>query len=119
MNDHDALLRAIGEHPEEDTPRLMYADWLEENGQPERAVFVRAQVERARPGLSAAEKYPFVRKNVHYLMNFVRGWHDELPRLKGIEWGDFNRGLVEEVRAADEGPIVAHAATIFAVPGVH
>jgi uncharacterized protein (TIGR02996 family) len=119
MNDHDALLRAIGEHPEEDTPRLMYADWLEENGQPERADFVRAQVELARPGLSPAERYPSVRKNVYYLTNFVRHWRDQLPQLPGIEWGDFNRGLIEEVRAATEGPIVEHAAEVFAVPGIH
>lgn len=30
MNDGAALLRAIIENPDEDTPRLMYADWLEE-----------------------------------------------------------------------------------------
>jgi uncharacterized protein (TIGR02996 family) len=119
MNDHDALLRAIGEHPEEDTPRLMYADWLEENGQPERADFVRAQVELARPGISPAERYPFVRKNVYYLTNFVRHWRDQLPQVPGVEWGDFNRGLVEEVRVATEGAIVAHAAEVFAVPGIH
>lgn len=30
MSDGDALLRAILAHPEEDTPRLVYADWLDE-----------------------------------------------------------------------------------------
>lgn len=39
-----ALLRAIAAHPDEDTPRLMYADWLEENDQPERAEFIRLQI---------------------------------------------------------------------------
>jgi uncharacterized protein (TIGR02996 family) len=119
MNDHDALLRAIGEQPEEDTPRLMYADWLEESGEPERADFVRAQVGLARTGLSAAERYPFVRKNVYYLTNFERHWRAQLPDLPGIEWGDFNRGLIEEVRAATERAIIAHAPKVFAVPGVH
>jgi uncharacterized protein (TIGR02996 family) len=119
MNDHDALLRAIGEHPEEDTPRLMYADWLDEHGQPERADFVRNQVELARPGLSAAERFPLVKKNVYYLAHHVRGWKAELPRVDGVEWGDFNRGLIEEVQADSEDPVVRHAKTIFAVPGVH
>jgi uncharacterized protein (TIGR02996 family) len=119
MNDHDALLTAIGEHPEEDTPRLMYADWLEENGDPERADFVRNQVELARPGLSGGELYAVVQKNRHYLSNFVRHWKAELPRIEGVEWGDFNRGLIEEVRAPHESPIVRHAAKIFAVPGIH
>jgi len=32
MDDGDALLRAILAQPEEDTPRLAFADWLEEQG---------------------------------------------------------------------------------------
>lgn len=48
MTDHDALLAAILAQPEEDTLRLAYADWMEENGQPERAEFIRVQVELAR-----------------------------------------------------------------------
>src|SRR5690242_10519314 len=47
MTDHDALLRAIGENPQEDTPRLVFADWLEENGQPDRAAFIRTDVAMA------------------------------------------------------------------------
>lgn len=41
MSDEPALLAAIRAHPDEDTPRLIYADWLDENGQPERAEFIR------------------------------------------------------------------------------
>ena len=33
---------------DDDTPRLVYADWLDENGQPERAEFIRVQCELAR-----------------------------------------------------------------------
>ena len=32
MNEEDALLRAICEHPDEDMPRLVLADWLSERG---------------------------------------------------------------------------------------
>jgi uncharacterized protein (TIGR02996 family) len=48
VNDHDALLAAVIADPDEDTPRLMMADWFDENDQPERAEFVRVQVELAR-----------------------------------------------------------------------
>jgi uncharacterized protein (TIGR02996 family) len=48
MSDHDAFLAAICENPDDDTPRLVFADWLEERDQPERAAFVRAQIELAR-----------------------------------------------------------------------
>ena len=47
MTDGDALYRAILAAPEEDTPRLVYADWLDENGQPNRAEFIRVQIELA------------------------------------------------------------------------
>jgi uncharacterized protein (TIGR02996 family) len=46
--DGDLLLRAICENPAEDAPRLVYADWLDENGQPERAEFIRVQIELAK-----------------------------------------------------------------------
>jgi uncharacterized protein (TIGR02996 family) len=46
----EAFLRDIIEHPEEDAPRLVYADWLEETGGAPgavRAEFIRAQIECA------------------------------------------------------------------------
>ena len=41
MTDGDALYRAIVARPEDDTPRLVYADWLEEHGRAEEAEFIR------------------------------------------------------------------------------
>lgn len=43
MNDRDSLLTAILAAPDEDTPRLMFADWLQENDETERAEFIRLQ----------------------------------------------------------------------------
>lgn len=41
---HDAaFLQAIRENPDDDAPRLIYADWLEERGQADRAEFIRIQ----------------------------------------------------------------------------
>lgn len=41
--DELALLAAIIAAPDDDLPRLVYADWIEERGRPERAAFVRVQ----------------------------------------------------------------------------
>ncbi len=41
-----ALLAAILAEPESDLPRLVYADWLDENGEPGRAELIRAQCDR-------------------------------------------------------------------------
>ena len=43
-----ALLAVIRAAPADDAPRLVYADWLDEHGQPERAEFIRVQIELAR-----------------------------------------------------------------------
>ena len=52
MSDESALLTAIIEHPDEDTPRLVYADWLDEHAtsaaQRARAEYIRLEIEQAR-----------------------------------------------------------------------
>ena len=42
-----AFLADICEHPDDDAPRLVYADWLDDHGQPERARLIRVQCEFA------------------------------------------------------------------------
>ena len=37
----EPFVRAICANPDEDTVRLVYADWLDENGDPDRAAFIR------------------------------------------------------------------------------
>jgi uncharacterized protein (TIGR02996 family) len=46
MTDGEALLETVLDNPDDDVPRLIYADWLEETGQPvniARAEFIRLQ----------------------------------------------------------------------------
>lgn len=47
-DDRAAFLRTIVADPEDDTVRLAFADWLDENDDPARAEFIRVQVELAR-----------------------------------------------------------------------
>jgi|SRR6185503_1468534 len=47
-HDQRSLLTAILSDPEDDMPRMKYADWCEENGDGERAAFIRVQMELAR-----------------------------------------------------------------------
>lgn len=48
MSDFDALLQAVCDNLADDTPRLVFADWFEDRGEPERAEFIRLQVAAAR-----------------------------------------------------------------------
>jgi uncharacterized protein (TIGR02996 family) len=96
------------EHPEDDVPRLVYADWLEERGDPARlarAEFIRLQCawERSR------RDGPGTRMN-QLLVKYEREWLGELrPFLKG--WG-FRRGFVESARIG-VNRFLAHADTLF------
>jgi uncharacterized protein (TIGR02996 family) len=48
MTDDAPFLRDILENPDDDAPRLIYADWLDEHGGCDRAEFIRVQIELAR-----------------------------------------------------------------------
>ncbi len=49
MTEEQALLATIFATHEDDAPRLIYADWLDEHDQPERAEFIRTQIGIATP----------------------------------------------------------------------
>lgn len=51
MTTYDALLADVIAAPEDDGPRLILADWLEDDGQPERALYVREAVAGRDPRL--------------------------------------------------------------------
>ena len=44
MSDREAFVAAIAANPADDLPRLVFADWLDEHGDPERAEFIRTQI---------------------------------------------------------------------------
>jgi uncharacterized protein (TIGR02996 family) len=44
MDTRDALLRKIIDHPDDDLPRLVFADWCDDQRQARRAEFIRRQV---------------------------------------------------------------------------
>ncbi|QJW95015.1 TIGR02996 domain-containing protein [Frigoriglobus tundricola] len=95
MSDRDALLAAIRAHPDEDTPRLVYADYLEEHDAPARAAFVRTQVEYARtpPWEPFAVRLRWRQPDTVSGKPFVK----DLPPVPGsvIEWPSepFRRGF--------------------------
>ncbi len=49
----EALLQESKERPEDDTPRLVLADWLEERGETARAQLIRLQCRAGRPSSTA------------------------------------------------------------------
>src|SRR4051812_48307025 len=48
FDEREALVAAIAANPDDDTPRLIFADWLQEHGEDDRAEFIRLECELAR-----------------------------------------------------------------------
>lgn len=110
MTQDDAFLHAIIESPDDDTPRLVYADWLEENGQPERGEFIRVQCLLARmagedprrPGLQGRER--------GLLEKHEAAW--AWPVRRWVYAREFFRGFMEQVTARPEA-FLEHADALF------
>jgi uncharacterized protein (TIGR02996 family) len=112
------FLEDIVAHIDDDTPRLVYADWLVENGQDERAEFIRVQVERARrPSWDAAQVRLRLREQ-ELLKQHREEWLAELPTIKGAKWEGFRRGIVAEVLFASFEAMRANAHACRAVAPV-
>jgi len=52
-----AFLRSIGEHGNDNTGRLVFADWLDERGDAPRAEFIRVQCELASGEFSGERRH--------------------------------------------------------------
>jgi uncharacterized protein (TIGR02996 family) len=98
-SDADALWSAVLDNPEDDAPRLVYADWLDEHGRPERAAFVRLQVERTRAPRHDPIRDVLALRADRLWDLYGADWVAELPKLDGITWGEFDRGFPRAVVA--------------------
>jgi uncharacterized protein (TIGR02996 family) len=99
----EAFVQAILEEPEDDTPRLIYADWLQDQGEEDRAEFIRGQIALARmpekgPGrnklqkrvdkILEAHREEWLRpltQGAHHYVYFRRGF----PDSAGAPFADF------------------------------
>jgi uncharacterized protein (TIGR02996 family) len=109
-----AFLRTILASPEDDAPRLVYADWLDENGDPDRAEFIRLQVRLARTDLHDPE-WPRLKAVVSQIEQAHHvSWVNQLPELSGVHWEIFERGFISAVRADDPDAFFRSARKIFA-----
>jgi uncharacterized protein (TIGR02996 family) len=93
--DRAALLRAVAAAPDDDTPRLVYADWLEEHGDPARGEFIRLQcryADRLAAGPVPADEPDVVRARELWEAHGDR-WRAELGTVRGLHWHAFRRGF--------------------------
>lgn len=126
MTEREALLKAVCDNPDDDTPRLVFADWLQENGEEERAEFIRAQVELAAGRADGERLAELVRRVGELREQFGRRWLGELPAVRLADWQypgwlgrePFDRGFASHLRVKTAGALVAGAGALFAATPV-
>jgi uncharacterized protein (TIGR02996 family) len=92
-SEEEAFLADVVEHPDDDTPRLVYADWLDEHGDEARAEFIRLQIELARMEEWDARRPELKRREKQLLAAHAGKWGEGLgKRVYGTE---FRRGFLE------------------------
>src|SRR5262245_30993406 len=105
----DAFLDAIRESPDDDAPRLISADWLDEDGpegDPARAEFIRVQIDLARRPANA----PLAARERQLLAAHGARWARPLAGLARDY--EFRRGFVERARV-DAATLVRDAEALF------
>ncbi|MCI0457645.1 MAG: TIGR02996 domain-containing protein [Gemmataceae bacterium] len=86
-----ALLAASTTEPEDDAPRLVLADWLEEHGQPERAELIRVQCEVASRSGGGPHRPELRLREFELLRQHGASWNKAAPASWKVE---FQRGLL-------------------------
>jgi uncharacterized protein (TIGR02996 family) len=140
VSDRAALLAAIIAHPDEDTPRLALADWLDEHGEAKRAALIRTQIEHHRAlttddAIGAVAEFlsrqsegvgrvnwgavdPALKARLAVLKasaraSSLRERTEGLPRVKGVIFGNNERGFFDEALVEDPAAFLRHAGAIF------
>jgi uncharacterized protein (TIGR02996 family) len=117
MNHHDAFVEAILEAPDDDAERLIYADWLTEQGDP-RGDFIRVQIHLARHP-DDPQRFAWVKEEKRLLKQYgpdwlgplgahIADWQFQRGFLAGVTIDtDFFLRSVRELFAAH--PLIQHA----------
>jgi uncharacterized protein (TIGR02996 family) len=91
----DALLQAVIASPDDDAPRLAYADHVEASGNPDRAAFIRVQCALDRMSPEAAERPSLQAREQELLEKFGWDWAAEFG-TQITQWV-YRRGFIERV----------------------
>jgi uncharacterized protein (TIGR02996 family) len=95
MPDESAFIRTILDHPDADGPRLVYADWLEEQGETARAEFIRVQVELSHLPIGDPRRDELVKRAEALFKRYRRRWVRRVGTF--IRSAEFYGGLVHSV----------------------
>jgi uncharacterized protein (TIGR02996 family) len=98
MTHADAFLQDILAHPDDDAPRLIFADWLEEQGDAAsvaRAEFIRVQCALTRGELPLQKRAELDRRQQQLLEQYGNQWARPIHRW--VRTWEFHRGFIDTV----------------------
>jgi uncharacterized protein (TIGR02996 family) len=97
MNE-STFIQMIREHPDDDGPRLVFADWLEEQGEADRAEFIRVQIELSNLPQDDPRRSELEDRQEVLQLSHRRSW---IGRFEGnVAHVIFRRGLPESVQCS-------------------
>ena len=105
-----SFLEAIREDPADDVPRLVFADWLEDEGDYDRAEFIRVQCELARGVRDRGRSLELLARYRHLFEANREKWLGPLAELAPDAL--FERGFVDSIRVS-ASLFLEHAEAIF------
>src|SRR5688500_15526834 len=100
MTEGDSVYRAVLDNPEDDAPRLVYADWLDEHGRPERAEFIRVQCAMDRVPAGTGRWRPLFDRAQQIERQWRAVWTG--PAQERVLEARLGRGFVDAVRLTIE-----------------
>jgi uncharacterized protein (TIGR02996 family) len=128
--DEAAFLRAIGATPHDDTPRLAYADWLDERGgeaNTARAEFIRLQIAEEAKGVPSiqpcGERPDLTPREDELIARYSRwddpdGWAADVPTFPDVsvetDYAPYSRGFLWRVSAKSVGAFLRAAPKLYA-----
>ncbi len=89
-----ALLEAVLTHPDDDAPRLVYSDWLTEQGDP-RGEFIAVQCARARLEADVPEQRELIEREWALLQVHEETWRT--AAAPGVTSAKFRRGFIDDL----------------------
>lgn len=107
-----AFLAAIRDDPDDDLPRLAYADWFEEHGQADRGEFIRVQVELSHGARDRGRRVELLRRLRALSQLHRAAWLGPLKHWAKDSF--FDRGFITQA-SMDAGEFLDHAAKVLAV----
>src|SRR5437764_14005691 len=107
--DEQPFLDAILARYQDDGPRLVYADWLDDRGLPARAEFVRVQVALGRLPDDHPRRPELVEREAELLHRHLEAW---TAHLGGLADGGFRRGVLDSV-SVDAAVLLSRGEELF------